>query len=62
MAFINDEDGDVVARNVILLLSAFCFDARSAPEVLLHLWYSALIPEWIFTGLREVSVPPEGSL
>lgn len=43
-SFMNDHDRYFSARNAILLLSALCFDPSRAVEVILHLWWSALIP------------------
>lgn len=55
--FINDIDDDIVARNIILLLTACCFDTQSAAEAMIHIWYSALLPPWIVTGLEEKVLP-----
>ncbi|KAF4594736.1 hypothetical protein GQ602_000349 [Ophiocordyceps camponoti-floridani] len=64
---INDKDSDVVARNAILLLLAF--DAARSPgddeaasvsatvEAIIHLWYSAFIPQRVLTRLQQ-SVGP----
>jgi hypothetical protein len=42
-----------VVRNVILLLVAFHFEPEEAAEMMLHLWYSILIPEPLFKSLRS---------
>lgn len=43
---INDRDMDIVARNIIFLLLFYTIeDAEEAAECVLHLWYSALIPQ-----------------
>lgn len=50
---INDRDFDIVARNSILLLTALCFDPEEAAPIMLHIWYSALIPEQMFRSLQD---------
>lgn len=43
---INDRDMDIVARNIIFLLLFYTIeDGEEAAECVLHLWYSALIPQ-----------------
>ena len=59
----NDREFDVVARNTILLLLAFATQdtadikgtttALDTAEVLLHVWYSALIPSGVLSWLQE---------
>jgi hypothetical protein len=58
---VNDWDFDVVARNAIILLLAFAFldDASSNPasyaiaaESLIHVWYSAFIPQNLLFSLQ----------
>ena len=46
-----------MARNAILLLSALCFEPDIAAEIMLHIWYSALVPRRIIDGLRTKVVP-----
>lgn len=42
----NDRDGDIVGRNVIMLLLVLTEDdAVVATENIIHLWYSAFIPQ-----------------
>lgn len=53
----NDMDLDIVARNTILLLTAFCFDREPAVEIMIHIWYSALIPQSSLVCLREKVLP-----
>lgn len=55
--FINDKELDIVARNAILLLTALCFDPEPAAEIMIHLWYSALIPQPLLVELREKVLP-----
>ena len=55
--FVNDKELDIVARNVILLLTAMCFDPQPAAEMMIHIWYSALIPQALLASLREKVLP-----
>ena len=55
--FLNDGDEDVVARNIVLLLTALCLNIKTAPEALIHLWYSALIPRSILDSLETDVLP-----
>ncbi|KAF2129720.1 hypothetical protein P153DRAFT_430843 [Dothidotthia symphoricarpi CBS 119687] len=71
---INDKDFVVVARNVIMLLIALQFDPEAAVPMIIHLWYSALLPADMVLVLRSHIQPligdvcakihskPEGSL
>jgi len=54
---VNDKDFDIVARNVILLLTAFHFNPEEAAPVMLHIWYSAFIPSQMLRLLREKLLP-----
>lgn len=54
---INDRDFDIVARNVILLLTALHFGREVAIPTILHLWYSALITEEMYRALRDDILP-----
>jgi hypothetical protein len=54
---INDRDFDIVARNVILLLTALHFCPMDAVPMILHLWYSALIPEEMYRTLQDNILP-----
>ncbi|KAI0111207.1 hypothetical protein GGR51DRAFT_569241 [Nemania sp. FL0031] len=51
---INDRELDIVARNIIFLLIFFAEDDPIvASENVLHMWYSALVPESCYNRLRE---------
>ena len=54
---INDWDPDVVARNVILILIALRFSPSEAAPIMLHVWYSAMIPAQMLSALRENILP-----
>lgn len=54
---INDRDLDVVARNVIMLLTAFHFSPNEAVPMMLHLWYSAFIPKQMLQSLQDNILP-----
>lgn len=56
-ALVNDRDFDVVSRNVILLLTALHFNPETAARMMLHLWYSALLPAGTLRQLRESILP-----
>ncbi|XXG94485.1 hypothetical protein Hte_000742 [Hypoxylon texense] len=51
--YMNDRDGDVVGRNAIMLLLALTEDdAAIATENIIHLWYSAFIPQSLQDTLK----------
>ncbi|PQE06221.1 MYND finger family protein [Rutstroemia sp. NJR-2017a BBW] len=54
---INDRDFDIVARNIVLLLTAIVFDPREAADMMLHVWYSAFITESIMGNLQNRVLP-----
>ncbi|KAH9206685.1 hypothetical protein DL95DRAFT_486583 [Leptodontidium sp. 2 PMI_412] len=54
---INDRDFDIVARNVIILLSSLYFDPDEATSIMLHIWYSALIPKQMLCSLQDKVLP-----
>ena len=54
---INDKDFDIVARNAILLLTALHFGPGEATYMMLHLWYSALIPKDVYRSLQDQILP-----
>ena len=56
-AVLNDKDFAVVARNVILLLSALHFDPGVSVPMMIHLWYSALIPAIMLETLQREVLP-----
>lgn len=56
-AVLNDRDFVVVARNVILLLSALHFDPDVSAPMMIHLWYSALIPAIMLETLQREVLP-----
>ncbi|CAI6332930.1 unnamed protein product [Periconia digitata] len=56
-AVLNDADFAVVARNIMMLLSALHFDPAASTPIILHLWYSALLPERMLTILQKEILP-----
>jgi hypothetical protein len=53
----NDNDFDIVARNVILLMIALYFDTDDAVPAMIHLWYSARLPAAMMKGIQEMLLP-----
>ena len=53
LTVINDRDLDIVARNAILLLIALSFDTATAATMMIHIWYSAFIPNSILRRLQD---------
>ncbi|KAF2444501.1 MYND finger family protein [Karstenula rhodostoma CBS 690.94] len=56
-AVINDRDFDVVGRNIILLMTALSYTAEVATPIMIHLWYSALIPSCMLHCLQVDILP-----
>lgn len=54
---LSDIDFDIVARNAIFLLAALIFPSEMAVPLILHLWYSAMIPKEILQALQEKVLP-----
>ncbi|QSZ28709.1 hypothetical protein DSL72_003209 [Monilinia vaccinii-corymbosi] len=54
---INDREFEVVARNAILLLIALAFDPIEAADIMIHIWYSAFIPESVLHKVQERVLP-----
>ncbi len=54
---INDYDFDIVARNIILLLIAMHYESNIACPMMLHLWYSALVPADLVARLTSNLLP-----
>ena len=54
---INDRDSDIVARNAILLLIALHFSPEAATPMMLHMWYSALVPAQMLRSIRDNILP-----
>lgn len=40
----NDREFLVVARNIMLLMTAYHFEAETAVPIMIHLWYSSTMP------------------
>lgn len=54
---VNDRDFGIVARNAILLLTALHFSPDAAMPIMLHIWYSALLPTQMLRSLQENVLP-----
>ena len=54
---VNDRDLDIVARNVILLLIALHYSPDEATAIILHMWYSALLPARMISSVQENILP-----
>lgn len=54
---INDKNFAIAARNAMLLLTALHFEPAVASPIMLHLWYSAMLPKEMITALQEVVLP-----
>ncbi|CAA9965929.1 DUF4470 multi-domain protein [Pyrenophora teres f. maculata] len=53
----NDENFAVTARNALLLLSAMHFEPETAVPIMIHLWYSVLLPLPIVRALQDYILP-----
>ncbi|KAI2731486.1 hypothetical protein CBS147309_2403 [Penicillium roqueforti] len=47
----------IFSQNVLLVLTAFHFPPEHAAIIMIHLWYSALIPASIITAVRKKLLP-----
>lgn len=56
-AVMNDRDFDIVARNSILLLTILHYGPEKAVPFVIHLWYSALVPEELCEAIRKDILP-----
>ena len=54
---INDKAFTIVARNIILLLVALHFEPETAVPIMIHLWYSALLPANMLYSLQQSILP-----
>ena len=57
VAVINDMDFIIVARNVIMLLIALNFESEIAVPMMIHLWYSALLPSCMMQAIQSNILP-----
>jgi Domain of unknown function (DUF4470) len=55
---VNDINFMVVARNAILLLVALSLEPDEAVPMMIHLWYSALLPAVMMEILRKIALRP----
>lgn len=54
---INDRNTTVVLRNALILLVALQFEPETATPIMLHLWYSAMLPRGIVEALQKGILP-----
>ncbi|KAF1362388.1 hypothetical protein EJ07DRAFT_174795 [Lizonia empirigonia] len=54
---LNDWDFDIVARNAIMLLVALHYDPEVAVPMIIHIWYSALLPSGMVQSLQSDILP-----
>lgn len=54
---INDRSTTVFARNALLLLVALQFEPEVATPIMLHLWYSAMLPQAMVEALQKGILP-----
>ncbi|KAJ5063441.1 hypothetical protein J3E72DRAFT_413919, partial [Bipolaris maydis] len=57
VAVINDMDFIVTARNAIMLLTALQFEPDVAVPMIIHLWYSALLPRDMVQAIQSTILP-----
>jgi hypothetical protein len=56
-AVLNDMVFNIVARNVIMLLIALHFEPEIAVPMIIHLWYSALLPFCMMQAIQSSILP-----
>jgi hypothetical protein len=54
---INDRNTTIVARNALLLLAALHLEPEVATPIMLHLWYSAMLPQVMVEVLQRYILP-----
>jgi len=54
---LNDKEFDIMARNAIMLLVALHFDVDTAVPMIIHIWYSALLPASMVQALQSDILP-----
>ncbi|KAJ6282177.1 hypothetical protein J3E71DRAFT_361124 [Bipolaris maydis] len=57
VAVLNDMDFIIVARNAIMLLIALQFEHDIAVPMIIHLWYSALLPRVMVQAIQSTILP-----
>ncbi|KAI8935048.1 hypothetical protein NX059_008712 [Plenodomus lindquistii] len=57
IAVLNDIDFIIVARNTIMLLIAIHFESDIAVPMIIHLWYSALLPSSMVQAIQTSILP-----
>lgn len=54
---VNDIEFVVVARNILMLLISVIYEPESATPMIIHLWYSALLPRCMVQVIHDAIVP-----
>ncbi|KAF2623920.1 hypothetical protein BU25DRAFT_349343 [Macroventuria anomochaeta] len=54
---LNDKEFIIVARNIIMLMTALLLDAKVAVPMIIHLWYSAILPR-VMVDVLQFSLLP----
>ncbi|KAJ4365875.1 hypothetical protein N0V83_008497 [Neocucurbitaria cava] len=57
VAVLNDKDLTIVARNAIMLMIALRFPPKAAVPMIIHLWYSALLPAVMVDTIQSDILP-----
>lgn len=57
VAVLNDLDFIIVARNAIMLLIALQYESDAAVPMIIHLWYSALLPSCVMHAIQTNILP-----
>jgi hypothetical protein len=57
VTILNDHDFIVVARNAIMFLIALTFEPKTAVPMMIHLWYSALLPVGMMRAVQTLILP-----
>jgi hypothetical protein len=53
----HDREFEIVARNVVLRLLAMSFEPEEAVPMMIHLWYSVLVPKPLLEKAKAAVLP-----
>jgi hypothetical protein len=54
---LNDREFEIVARNIVLMLIAMTFEPEEAVPMMIHLWYSVLVPKPLLEKAKAAVLP-----